>query len=245
MIRRISSALVLCAVPALALSAPTALDGVIGAEWTGVTPKVVTYDANAPISNFQAPGTTNHVTGYEIFMRRDAQYLYAAVRTTGPTDSGGLIFANLYFSLRYGAGPFGSAGSGIGFEVTNDRAFKPGDPGYYNDTGANLIQWATFGGSNTDPDVLEAAIDLSVFTSNALGVANYGLPPGETALGVQLRLSQSFGYSVAGGADYGAERLGFVDLPAEVPEPGALMLSALALAGLAATRRRSSKGLAI
>ena len=35
-------------------------------------------------------------------MRRDANYLYTAIRTTGGGDAAGLLFSNLYFSLRYG-----------------------------------------------------------------------------------------------------------------------------------------------
>jgi hypothetical protein len=241
--KRFITAVALATASASLVAAPIGVDGVIGAEWAGATPVLVGYDAAAATSNFGTPGANNHITGYEIYMRRDGQYLYAAVRTTGPGDSGGLNFSNLYFSLRYGPGTYGNNGSSIGFEVTNDRAFRPGLAGYHNDTAANLIQSASFAGAASDPDVIETAIDLSVFTDNALGVTSYGLPVGETAVGIRLNLSQSFGYSVVGGqANFGDARLGFVDLPAAtVPAPGVPALAGAALLALAALRRRVGK----
>ncbi len=220
-----------------ASAAPVALDGVLGAEWSGVTGASVTYNASAPEHNFGTPTAQTTGAAYDIYMRRDANYVYTLLQTTSGGTSAG-AFANLYFSLRYGSGPFGSSGSTIGFEVTNDRAFRPGVPGYFADTGADLIRYAVSGGGN----VIEAAFDLSLFTSNALGVTGFGLPSGETAVGIRLNLSQSFGYSVAGGSTYGDARLGFVSLPtAAVPVPGSVALVGLGLLGLAAARRRAGR----
>ncbi len=130
----------------------------------------------------------------------------------------------------------GNAGSSIGFEVLNDRAFSPGNPGYYNDVPANLIQWAT----SSNPDIIESAIDLSVFLGNALNVTGFGAV---NPVGIRLNLSQSFGYSVAGGhSNYGDTRLGYVSLDqTTVPEPTtyALFAAGLAALGLVARRRRS------
>ncbi|MGV3710861.1 MAG: PEP-CTERM sorting domain-containing protein [Gemmatimonas sp.] len=232
------AAVVATLVPAL-MSAQTALDGQIGSEWTGYTPKQVLYDPNAPESNFGAPTNASKYASYDIFMRRDANWLYTAFRTTNGMTSSGLLFANLYFSVRSGAGPVGSAGQSIGIEVSNDRAFKPGGDCCFNDNGSNLIQWAT-SSSPGNPDIFESAINLSVFLANALGVTNFN--PDPNPVGIRLNLSQTFGYSVAGGATYGDEVLGFVSTQSVVPEPStyALMAAGLAALGVAARRRRSA-----
>lgn len=231
------AAIAALALPSM-LSAQTALDGILGAEWTGVNSVSVLYDPGAPTSNFGSPTNRNHVTGYQIFMRRDANWVYTALRTTGTQNSAGFVWANLYYGLRTGPGPYGNAGgSTISFEVANDRAFLAGGSCCFNDTPANLIQYVT-GGGGSSPTVFESAIHLSAFTNNALGVTGYN--PDPAAVGIRLNLSQSFGYSVAGGqADYGDSRLGFVSL-AVVPEPStyALMIAGLAAVGVAARRRR-------
>ncbi|NUZ05821.1 PEP-CTERM sorting domain-containing protein [Piscinibacter koreensis] len=237
MLKQVLIGAAIAAITHSSFAAPVGLDGAIGAEWAGVTPVQVLYNPAAPTSNFGAPTNMSNSTAYQIFTRRDSNYLYAAVQTTGGGDAAGLLFSNLYYSLRYGPGTYGNNGSSIAFEITNDRAFNPNTGIYYNDTAADLIRFVALDNVGS-PDVIEAAIDLSVFTANALGVGGFGLPAGETAAGIRLNLSQSFGYSVAGGATYGDARLGFVPLAGTVPEPGALALSSLALLALAGTRRR-------
>jgi hypothetical protein len=89
------------------------------------------------------------------------------------------------------------------------------------------------------PMVFEAAFPWNVFTENSLGVNNGASTPVFTPFattGVRLNLSQSFGYSVAGGSGfYGTDRLGIVTTP--VPEPSVLALSAVGFACLVGLRR--------
>ena len=223
------------------VSAQVSVDGHLGAEWAGITPTEVFYNAAAPESNFGSPTNGADVTGYKIYMRSDATWLYTALVTTDGRTSGGQLFANLYYSLRFGAGPVGTGGSSIGFEVTNDRAFSPGNPGYFNDNGSNEIQFATSSGAG-DPDIIESAIKLSVFTNNDLGVAPYA--PDASPVGIRLNLSQAFGYSVAGGqAAYGDTRLGYVPLSStSTPEPATYVLvgSGLALLGIVKRKRANT-----
>lgn len=201
-------------------AAPVGVDGTIGAEWSGPTASVG-FDAGAAMGNFGLPGNVNHNVAYDTYFRSDANYLYGAVAAAGPTNA--LDFANVYLDID------GVAGSDLGFEVTLDRFFIPGVPGYIDDT-MNLLHFSVGAG------VIEFAVDWSVLMADAYGM---GIPVTAPGGKVVFRLSQSFGYSVAGGASYGADRLGAVNAPAAVvPEPAMAGLLGLALGGLLLTRRR-------
>ncbi|MBR7518562.1 hypothetical protein KC217_23110, partial [Mycobacterium tuberculosis] len=70
--------------------------------------------------------TTSEFSAYNVYYTSDATNVYVALETLpagagldGHDSAVGLTFANLYFN-------------GIGFEVFNDRAFRPGVGGYYN-----------------------------------------------------------------------------------------------------------------
>ncbi len=201
-------------------ASPISINGEIGGEWAGATVKSVLFDSSAPIGNFGTPGNTN-ASGYDIYTRADATYFYVGLTVT--QNYVGNNFANLYFDTDPGTG------SDIGFEVTLNQAFIPGVPGYYPYTpGANDIHYAVL------PGVIEFAVPFSFFTTDPLGI---GFPVATTA--VQLRLSQAFGYSVAGGTTYGDDRLGTLDIPtAAVPEPASLALCGIGVAGFALWRRR-------
>lgn len=217
-----------------AQAGPVSIDGIIGAEWAGATLKTVSYDSAASTGNFGTPGTTNHQTAYDIRTRGDGNFVYVGLSSASST--GGLDFANLYFDTNP------STGSDVGFEVTNNRAFKPGVPGYYNYTpgaGFSGIEWSL----NTAPtgSTLEFAVPVSFFTSDPLGI---GFP--QAVDKVQLRLSQTFGYSVAGGSSFGSDRLGEVSVTAAVvPLPaaawmGMALMSSVGGMGLLRKRARVS-----
>lgn len=213
-----------------AQAGPLGVDGTIGAEWAGANTVSVLYNPAAPTGNFGAPTNQNSEVGYTIYTRSDSLYVYVGLQTS-TNYAGGLNFANLYFDTNPGSG------SDVGFEVSNQQAFIPGSPGYFPYTVAlNDIHYALTAGSASTPSVIEFAVPVAFFTTDPLGM---GFPVATTA--VQLRLSQSFGYSVAGGSSYGPDRLGTVSLASTaVPEPatvGALVLG-LALPLAMRVRRR-------
>ncbi len=203
----------LSSLAATPVMAQTGVDGIIGPEWSGpgVTIRTVTYDPGAPVGNFGTPGTTNSAVAYTTYFRADSTYIYAAVAANpaGGGSAAGVQFANLYFSSTL---PNGS----IGMEVTNNRFFRGGvftggplNDGYY--PAAGYATWI----SNVTNGVIEVAIPISFFRHDPLGM---GFATATSQ--VRFNLSQSLGYSVAGGTDYNApmgpdERLGLVQLPPE------------------------------
>jgi hypothetical protein len=208
-------------VSGFALAGPVSVDGTIGAEWAGASVKSALFNAAAPTSNFGAPTNENHQVAYDIYTRGDGDYVYVGLQSSGST--GTLDFANLYFDTNPAAGD----GSDMGFEVTNERAFVAGGAGYYDYTPAGQdIHFALSSGATS---TLEFAVPVSFFTSDPLAMGN----PLSTDK-VQLRLSQTFGYSVVGGASYGADRLGVVSLStAPVPLPAAAWAGMALLGSLA------------
>lgn len=214
----------------------------------GAAKSTVTYLPGAPTGNFGTPTPFTDAVGYSIFLTSDANFVYGFLQAN---PAGGSSYsipgANLYFDLNNAV----SAGSDLGFEITNGRAFVPGAPGYSAGTAATPLAGLTYAVS-ADGNGIEFSIANSLFTGPIAGL-NYSDPNNPFAgpfptIGstVQLRLSQSFGYSVAGGSTYGRARLGEVVLggapTAPVPEPAswAMMIGGFGLLG-AAVRRRSAK----
>jgi hypothetical protein len=222
-----AAALALCA--SSPLLAAISVDGTLDADYGAATATVL-YNPAAPTSNFGTPTNENHTTSYDIYGTIQGDNLYGFWQATPdqPGESNAGNFVNLYLDTN----PDTSPGSDLGFEVTNQRAFKPS-------TGQNVaatdIQFAI--GTNA----VEFLIPLAYLRDGVTGLSDFSefVAPGSR---FTFRLSQAFGYSVAGGASYGDARLGSFTMPGGVPEPAtwAMMIGGFALAGAAARRRRGS-----
>ncbi len=240
------------------------VNGVIGAEWAGVTPQHVFYSSTAPTSNFGSPTNLSNTVAYDVYIRKDGNFVYGAIATL-PAGSGldawttNANFVNLYLGLNVTHAP----GSTLGFEFGNDRAFVPGRPdlgpagGYASASLSSqgfaytLAPGLAYGGGGAGPDgsqgaVAEWAIPWSYFEA-LTNPASVGFSPAavfpvvdrndDTTNAIRFNLSQSFGLSVNGGnAFYGYSRLGVI------PEPATYLAGLLALGALGGEiRRRRAK----
>jgi len=214
------------AAAASAASANIIVDGTLDAAY-GAPTAYVAYNPSAPSGNFQNPTNESAYVAYNIYEASDSQNVYFFLQTdtsTGGTSVG--AFANLYFDLD----PQNNNGSDLGFEISpnSQDAFIPGVNGNVS------VSLQVVGDANH----LEIAIPISMFTKAIAGLNYY---PGQdfiTSLNnkLVLRLSQSFGYSVAGGEYYGENRLGAQFL--QVPEPATLALLGAGLVAAGAARRK-------
>jgi hypothetical protein len=228
--------LVLCA--SSYASAAITIDGSFApGEWAGSTIKNVTYNPMAPEGNFGVPTSETDSEPYDIYTKGDANYFYVGLKAVPNGNLAPGVFTNLYFDTN----PPANNGSDLGFEVTNDRAFIPGVAGYSGSITAAGVLFSATTGTLTTPNTIEVAFPWSFFTGDPLGMGFPTATPGST---VTLRLSQTFGYSVAGGASYGNDRLGTLTVPtAAVPEAGSVLvwsLMALAIGGVAWLRSKKA-----
>ena len=204
------------------------VDGVLDADYGSPT-ATVAYDPTAPEGNFGSPGPSSDAIGYSIHLKAENGFVYGFLQASGTgAPVGG--FANLYWDLD----PAANDGSDLGFEITNNDAFIPGGNGPVTLTGANAIQYFV----SADDKTVEFAIPDVDFTTKIAGL-NYTSDQPTKGGDIVLRISQSFGYSAAGGGTYGDNRLGVVTVPG-VPEPAtwAMMLAGFGGMGIALRSRR-------
>jgi len=205
-------------------AAPIDFTGDIATDFAGVTltETTVSYDPSAPISNFSSPVGDTNGAPYDVFVGGDSSDFYVALETTSETNSVG-DFANLYLSTDP------SLGTNIGFEVSDQIAFIPGGNNTpYNTDPSNTLP-ITFLVTDPDPSgqtTIEFGVPWSFFENDPLGMGFETATPGVSV--VQMRDTQSFGYTYTGGTSFGDDRFGSVLVP--TPEPSARLLALLGAA---------------
>ena len=234
----------MAAVAALAMTgaahAAPVIDGAYDAAY-GASTATVTYNANALDTNFGQcpnnacdPSNQTRFAGYDIYLTSDSSFVYALLQQNGTGGTSAGTFANLYFDLN----PAANNGSDLGFELgpNSQDVFIP-------NTGQKLITTDIQRAANADGSGFEVAIPISYFNSAIPGLTYDPAVTFPNGNSVVLRLSQTFGYSVAGGGSYGPTRLGAVAIGGAAPEPGtwALMTLGVGLAGVALRRRRQAE----
>jgi hypothetical protein len=224
---------------ALTLSAPAAaaiaLDGVRDAGYGARTFRVA-YDPTAPEGTFGGAGAsaTSRDTAYDIYgnVSNDTFYGFWQANPEGNAPDAPFSAVNVYFDTN---GSGSNLGSDIGFEVKNDRAFRPGVAGYSAPLGlAFAFTTNTF----------EFAIPLAMLRDGIPSLPAFGaaqrLPAGGK---LTITISQAFGHSPVRDPSFGPQRLG--QFATAVPEPAtwAMMIGGFGLAG-AAMRRRARTSVA-
>jgi len=203
------------------------VDGALDAAYGSATAHV-SFQAGTAEGNFQAPTQYTDSASYDIYQTTDANYWYGFFQAGIDASIVG-TFANLYFDVD----PADGNGSDIGFELstTHQDFFIPGP-------GANIDVGDILTAASADGHSFEVAIPLHYFITKLAGEPYYSGTQFGGGLAT-LRLSQTFGYSVAGGEGYGANRLGLFETPAGVPEAATwgTMLLGFGLLGMALRRR--------
>ena len=221
--------------------AQVGVDGVKGVEWTGVVPTHVTYDANAPTSNFANPSHLTAGASYDVYIRQDGNYVYGLIQATDNWDkSASSDFANIYFG-----GP--SIVHGFILNVTAQGATETGT-GNMNTSTAGYETFAQHFDPMGDDIAIEFALDTDYLRNDPTGVGFTKYNNGDL---VRFSASQSLSYSYDGynpndtlapGVPYynSVTRLGGVILtPKAVPEPASM--AALGLGALGFLRRRAKR----
>jgi hypothetical protein len=223
MFKRIALAAALAVTTASAAHAAINVDGAYDSDY-GARTAMVGFDPAAPLGTFQAPVADNHVVGYDIYLSSDENYVYGYFEAAGATP---YTWANVYWDVNP------SSGSDIGFELSTaqQNVFRPG--------GANLGDVADIlVAASVDGTKFEFAIPLHYFLAPPAGLGLPATTKAQRGGDIRLNLSQSFGYSVAGGQEnYGDDRLGVVGI---VPEPATWAMMIMGFGAIGAMVRRRS-----
>ncbi len=209
-------------VPVPAVYAQVGVDGVIGPEWTGVTPTNVPYSGPAG-SCAGGPPPDAHLVGYDVYVRCDANYLYIGLRALPATNPQGwacvsalslCTCTNIYLDTD----PCTSPGADIVFEPCfTDMGFQgsygPADGSANYDIAAQpgIVTMGNMGpmdaacpasaGDGSDPNTMtggvrEWAISWNLLETDPDNVGFPKLTPGNPI--VNVRTIQAFGYNFSG-----------------------------------------------
>lgn len=143
---------------------PVGVDGLIGAEWTGVTPTFVPFGPAAP---------DGQLVGFNVYVRKDADFLYVALWALPETNPGGWVAA---FNL--------GLGSCVNLYLDTDPGTSPGSDFAFFPCGGFLFAHA-YG----DPDLnVEKDMDgqpTLIFTAGDDGSDGDGVNPATMVGGVR------------------------------------------------------------